>query len=118
MGATSRFAPTELSMTRAPSGEQFEIALGDQRATIVEVGGGLREYTVAGQSVLHPYDVGEMCDGAHGAVLLPWPNRLADGRYEFEGERHQLALTEPAKRNAIHGLLRWCSWWAAEREPN
>jgi aldose 1-epimerase len=108
----------EPSMKQAPSGEQFEIALGEQRATVVEVGGGLREYTVAGAPVLHPYDVGEMCDGAHGAVLLPWPNRLADGRYEFDGERHQLALTEPAKRNAIHGLLRWRTWWAAEREPH
>jgi aldose 1-epimerase len=105
-------------MMRMPSGEQFEIAFGQQRATVVEVGGGLREYAVSGQPVLHSYDVGEMCDGAHGAVLSPWPNRLAEGRYEFDGESHQLALTEPAKRNAIHGLLRWCSWWAAEREPN
>jgi aldose 1-epimerase len=105
-------------MMRAPSGEQFEIAFGEQRASIVEVGGGLREYTIAGEPVLHPYEVGEMCDGAHGAVLLPWPNRLAQGRYEFDGERHQLALTEPAKHNAIHGLLRWCSWWASERELN
>ncbi len=105
-------------MIQAPSGEQFEIALGEQRATIVEVGGGLREYTVAGEPVLHSYDVGEMCDGAHGAVLLPWPNRLAEGRYEFDSEHHQLALTEPTKRNAIHGLLRWRSWWAAEREPH
>ncbi|HEY5286745.1 MAG TPA: aldose 1-epimerase family protein [Solirubrobacteraceae bacterium] len=105
-------------MTRAPSGEQFEIAYGEQRATIVEVGGGIREYKVAGTPVLHPYEVGEMCDGAHGAVLLPWPNRLAEGRYEFEGEQHQLALTEPTMRNAIHGLLRWRSWWAVEREPD
>ncbi|HXC45345.1 MAG TPA: aldose 1-epimerase family protein, partial [Solirubrobacteraceae bacterium] len=105
-------------MMRAPSGEQFEIAFGEQRATVVEVGGGLREYTVANEPILHPYDVGQMCDGAHGAVLLPWPNRLADGRYEFDGQRHQLALSEPAKGNAIHGLLRWRSWWAAERGPN
>jgi len=105
-------------MTRVPSGEQFEIVLGEQRATIVEVGGGLREYTVAGEPVLQPYEAGEMCDGAHGAVLLPWPNRLAEGRYEFDGEHHQLALTEPANGNAIHGLLRWRSWWAAEREPH
>jgi aldose 1-epimerase len=101
-----------------PSGEQFEIAFGEQRATIVEVGGGLRQYMVAGEPVLHAYEVGEMCDGAHGAVLLPWPNRLADGRYEFDGERHQLALTEPTKHNAIHGLLRWCTWWASEREAH
>jgi aldose 1-epimerase len=107
-----------LSMTQAPSGEQFEIVLGEQRATIVEVGGGVREYAVAGREVLQLYGIGEMCDGAHGAVLLPWPNRLAEGRYEFDGERHQLALSEPAKRNAIHGLLRWRSWWAAEREPH
>lgn len=46
---------------------------------IVEVGGGVREYEVAGRPVLDSYPAGEMCDGAHGAVLVPWPNRLADG---------------------------------------
>ena len=34
-------------MTVPPSGEQFAIAAGDQRATIVEVGGGIRAYQVA-----------------------------------------------------------------------
>jgi len=118
MGAASLFAPTGPSMTRAPSGEQFEIAFGEQRATIVEVGAGIREYVVGEREVLQTYAIDEMCDGAHGAVLLPWPNRLARGRYEFDDERHQLALTEPTKRNAIHGLLRWRSWWAAEHEAN
>ena len=47
-----------------------------------------------------------------------WPNRLQDGSYEFEGERHQLALDEPENRNAIHGLVRWTGWTVAEREPN
>ena len=56
-----------------------------------------------------------MCDGAHGAPLIPWPNRLADGRYSFGGTEYQLALTEPENRNAIHGLLRWRNWRA--REP-
>jgi aldose 1-epimerase len=105
-------------MTFVPSGEQFEIVYGEQRAVVVEVGAGVREYAVAGREVLQSYGIEDMCDGAHGAPLIPWPNRLADGRYEFDGERHQLALTEPAKHNAIHGLLRWRSWWAAEREPH
>jgi aldose 1-epimerase len=39
-------------VTRAPSGEQYEIAHGDHRATIVEVGGGVREYSVGGRAVL------------------------------------------------------------------
>jgi aldose 1-epimerase len=105
-------------MTLAPSGEQFEIVAGEQRATIVEVGGGIREYSVAECPVLHPYPVEEMCDGAHGTPLIPWPNRLADGRYSFDGNDYQLDLSEPTKRNAIHGLLRWRSWQALERGPS
>ncbi len=101
-----------------PSGEQFEISHGDQRATIVEVGGGIREYEVDGRAVLDPYPVEAICDGAHGAPLIPWPNRLADGRYSFDGADHQVALTEPTKGNAIHGFLRWRNWQAAEREQD
>ncbi len=102
----------------APSGEQFAIAHGEQRATIVEVGAGVREYEAAGRAVLEPYPLEAICDGAHGAPLIPWPNRLADGRYSFDGSDHQVALSEPAKCNAIHGLLRWRPWRALEREPS
>jgi aldose 1-epimerase len=103
---------------RAPSGEQYRIAHGDQRATIVEVGGGVREYSQGGRPILDPYDVGSMCDGAHGTPLIPWPNRLADGRYRFEGRDEQVALTEPAKNNAIHGFLRWRPWRAVGHDPD
>jgi aldose 1-epimerase len=102
----------------APSGEQFEIRHGDQHATVVEVGGGVRAYAVGDRDVLHPYDVDTMCDGAHGAPLVPWPNRLADGRYTFDGTEHQVALTEPDKSNALHGFLLWRSWRAVEHTPD
>lgn len=105
-------------MTSAPSGEQFEIVSGDQRATVVEVGGGIRTYTVGGRPVLHPYELTAMCDGAHGAPLIPWPNRLADGRYTFDGVEQQVALSEPDKHNAIHGFLLWRPWRAAERSAD
>jgi aldose 1-epimerase len=102
----------------APSGEQFEITHGEQRATIVEVGGGVRAYEVAGRPVLDPYPLEAICDGAHGTPLIPWPNRLADGRYSFDGVDYQVALTEPERHNAIHGFLRWRSWRPAERETD
>ena len=105
-------------MRSHPSGEQFEIHAGDQRATIVEVGGGIREYVVAERPVLDPYAVETMCDGAHGAPLIPWPNRLADGRYSFDGDDYRVSLTEPDKQNAIHGFLRWRSWAAVEHEAD
>lgn len=103
-------------MTTPPSGRQFEISFGDQRATIVEVGGGIREYEVGGRAVLDPYPLDQMRDGEHGTPLIPWPNRLADGRYSFDGEDYQVALTEPEKNNAIHGFMIWRPWQAVDRE--
>lgn len=105
-------------MAPAPSGQQFPIAHGSLRATIVEVGGGIRELHDGRRALLEPYALGDICDGAHGAVLAPWPNRLADGRYTFQGTQQQLALSEPARHNAIHGLLRWSPWRALEHEPH
>lgn len=99
-----------------PSGEQHEISLGDQRAVVVEVGASVREYEVGGRPVLEPFPVEAMCDGAHGAPLIPWPNRLAGGTYRFDGEELRVALTEPEKGNAIHGLLRWRPWRARSHE--
>jgi aldose 1-epimerase len=43
-------------------------------------------------------------------VLAPWPNRLRDGSYVFDGVTGQAALDEPARSNAIHGLVRWLAW--------
>jgi aldose 1-epimerase len=103
-------------MGAAPSGEQFEIAYGQQRATVVEVGGGIREFFVGERAVLEPYPLDTLCDGAHGSPLIPWPNRLADGRYSFDAVNYQVELSEPARHNAIHGFTRWRSWRAAEHE--
>jgi len=99
----------------APSGEQVELTHGDRRAVVVEVGGGLRTYSVGGRDVLDGYAMDEMCASGRGQVLMPWPNRIEDGRYTFDGREHQLPLTEAAAGNAIHGLVRWSSWPVAER---
>jgi aldose 1-epimerase len=98
-----------------PSGRQFELRCGDQRAVVVEVGGALRSYVAAGHDLFDGYEAEQRCTAARGQSLIPWPNRLRDGRYSFEGEQHQLPLTEPAKHNAIHGLVRWANWSAASQ---
>src|SRR5258707_11457460 len=94
----------------APSGRQFELRSGRQRAVVVEVGGGLREYEVDGQPVLDGYGVDAMADGGRGQPLLPWPNRIADGQYEFGGTRLQLPIDEVSRHNAAHGLTPWGNW--------
>jgi len=101
-----------------PSGEQIEIRAGDQRVVVVEVGAGLRSYTAGGRDVLDGYGADEMARAGRGQVLMPWPNRLEDGAYEFGGSRHQLPLNEPDARNAIHGLVRWEAWTVGERDED
>lgn len=60
--------------------------------------------------MLDDFEVDQMCDGARGQSLLPWPNRIADGSYDWDGAQQQLPLTEPDRHNAIHGLTRWANW--------
>ena len=84
----------------------------------MEVGGGLRTYTVAGEAVLDGYEVDEMAAGGRGQLLLPWPNRIRDGNYQFDGADLQLPLTEPSRHNASHGLVRWANWTATAHEPD
>ncbi len=99
-----------VSTSIPPSGEQWTIRSGDLEAVVVEVGGGLRTFTDAGRDVRWGYGEQEECHAGRGQLLMPWPNRIADGRYDRDGETRQLALSEPARRNAIHGLVRWATW--------
>jgi aldose 1-epimerase len=103
---------------RAPTGEQVELASGDQRVVVVEVGGGIRSYAIGGEELLDAYGPDEMAASGRGQVLIPWPNRIRDGTYEFDGRRHQLPLDDVPERDAIHGLVRWAAWTVGERSAN
>jgi aldose 1-epimerase len=97
-------------MSVLPSGEQWSLRAGGYEATVVGVGGGLRGLTYGGRPVLLGYGEDEAAHAGLGQHLFPWPNRITDGQYTFEGVDQQLYLTEPARHNAIHGLTRWANW--------
>lgn len=97
-----------------PTGQQVRLSHGDQQVWTVAVGAGLRSYTAAGRSLLDGYAADERPIGGRGQTLVPWPNRIAGGRYALDGGQ-QLALTEPAAGNAIHGLGRWAIWRPSRR---
>jgi aldose 1-epimerase len=101
-----------------PAGEQIELTAADQRAAVVGLGGGLRAYAAGGRELLDGFPADGPITSGRGQVLIPWPNRLEDGAYEFDGRRHQLELTEPERGNAIHGLVREAVWTVGEREPH
>jgi aldose 1-epimerase len=98
----------------APSGQQVRIAHGDAEVHITEVGATLRSYTVGGTAVLDGFEVMSRATDGRGQVLAPWPNRIADGRYEYGARTVQCPLNEPSRGDAIHGLVRWSDWTLVE----
>lgn len=101
-----------MSTQRRPvSGAQYRIATDGYEAWIASVGATLRSLThgdgVSARDLIVPFDENELRPSSRGAVLAPWPNRIVDGRYAFEGTSYQLPLTEPARGHAIHGFVRW-----------
>ena len=100
-----------------PSGRQHVIERGPQRAVVTEVGATLRSYTVEGIELLDSFAEEAMSDYSRGQVLAPWPNRIDHGRYNFAGRDRQLALSEPDRDNAIHGLVRWLPFDADGTQP-
>jgi aldose 1-epimerase len=101
-----------------PTGEQYEIISGPHRAVVTEVGATLRGFSVDGRDVVRGFGLDEMSTAGRGQNLVPWPNRIRDGRYTFNGVTHQLALTEPARHNASHGLARYAPWVLVEKKTD
>ena len=64
------------------------------------------------------YEPDELPPAAAGQLLAPWPNRVDGGRYTFGGAEYQLALTEPARGNAIHGLTCWTAWTSVRHDAD
>jgi len=78
-------------------------------------GGGLRRLVVDGWDVLDGYPPDTIPGGRRGGVLLPWPNRLRNGRWKWNGEELQLEISSPEKPVAIHGLVSWQPWTVLDR---
>ncbi len=97
-------------MTTVPTGEQYEITSGSHRAIVTEVGATLRGFSVDGRDVVRGFAAEQTVSGGRGQNLIPWPNRIRDGRYTFGGITQQLVLSEPARHNASHGLARYVPW--------
>ncbi|MDN3311447.1 aldose 1-epimerase family protein [Microbacterium oryzae] len=97
-----------------PTGEQVllraEGGRGEVTAQIAQVGASLRALTVGGVDLVARYPKGSRTPSASGIVLVPWPNRIRDGRWTQRGRTEQLAISEPKYGNASHGLLRYAPY--------
>jgi len=103
----------------ALAGVRYSIRAGGYRAVISDVGAGLAGLSLAADGTDRPITLANPPDvlppKSSGTVLMPWPNRIRDGRYRFDGVDYQLPLTEPAQLNASHGLVKWVRFSVAEQ---
>lgn len=98
------------AMAQHLSGQNITLRHGSYEASIASVGASLRSLTHTGRDLVVPFEADEVRPAYRGATLVPWPNRVVDGRYSWDGAEHQLALTEPARGHALHGLGAWLDY--------
>jgi aldose 1-epimerase len=85
---------------------------GEYATVLPDFGGNVNELVLAraGGALLSVIDGYRTADDAQqnagykSSKLIPFPNRLRDGKYTLDGKTHQLAITRPQEGHAIHGL--------------
>lgn len=73
---------------------------------------------MGGVDLAQPYGEYSPAPQGAGIVLVPWPNRVEDGLWQLQGTEQRLDLTDPKKRNAIHGLLRNSPYTVRDRNDS
>jgi aldose 1-epimerase len=51
-------------------------------------------------------------------ILFPFPNRIRDGRFSWEGKSYELPTNDPSGKNAIHGFVHSRPWRVVDRGAN
>jgi len=100
------------------SGTPVSLSAGGYTASIASIGASLRELRFEGRDLVAPFDEDAIRPVFRGATLVPWPNRVVDGTYELDGETQQLALTEPERGHALHGLAGWLDYEVREQSES
>lgn len=93
-----------------PNGELIALEAGEYKATVATVGAGLHSLSFQGQDLVLSYPSDELPPAFAGKTLMPWPNRVDNGAYQFAGRQYELPVNEAATGSALHGLVLWREW--------
>jgi aldose 1-epimerase len=102
---------------------ELPISYENQRAVVSPWGASLRRYLLTDDGgrdtdIVWGYSGGDRKRGGQGDVLIPFPGRIGDGRYAFEGRHLQLECNDKEGPNAIHGFVRSLPWHVQEARAN
>jgi aldose 1-epimerase len=102
---------------------ELSMSYESQRAVVSPWGASLRRYLLTNDGgretdIVWGYSGGGRKRGGQGDVLIPFPGRIGDGRYVFEGRHLQLECNDKEGPNAIHGFVRSLPWHIQEARSN
>ncbi|WP_076464587.1 aldose-1-epimerase [Actinomyces mediterranea] len=95
---------------RRASGTEIVLNSGGYEARVVTVGAALASLKLNDTDIILGHDADTIAKACQGVTLVPWPNRIADARYVFNGTEYLLDITEPRTGSAIHGFMSWVDW--------
>jgi aldose 1-epimerase len=99
------------------SGTALTLRGGGYLVELSTVGATVRVLRFGDRDLIVPFARDEVRPAFRGATLAPWPNRIVDGEYRFAGETHRVALTEPERGHALHGLVGWHDFAVVAHTP-
>jgi aldose 1-epimerase len=82
----------------------------NRSARVSSYGASLRGAWFQGEEVVTSYSGKENKVGGQGDVLIPFPGRIKDAKYTWDGVEHHLKANDKDGPNAIHGFLRTLDW--------
>lgn len=111
--------PTE-NLSGALSDDEVVLRKGELRLKVSPYGASLRglwreNAPGEAESIITGYAGAKGKVGGQGDVLIPFPGRVRDGRYTFEGQTYQMERNDKDGPNAIHGFLRLVPWEVVEQ---
>ena len=97
-------------MTEHRAATEFKIRAGEYTAAVTAHAGALRELRHRKRNLIVPFPGGGPIPDYRGIIAAPWPNRIADGRYTFDGAEYEVPVNEPERGCALHGLVFPLDW--------
>lgn len=92
------------------TGNQYAISAGEWSAVVTELGASLRELKWRGEDIIVPFDPDKVIPCCNGWVLAPYPNRVTNGQYSFDGEDYQMPIDEFDRQSSLHGYAYRYMW--------
>lgn len=95
---------------------EFTLSAGGYTAVVTARAAALRVLQFEGRDLVVPFPMGGPIPDYRGIIAAPWPNRIADGKYSFDGAGHQLPINEPERQTSLHGLAFPLDWTMKESD--